>query len=179
MTIMLKTLILFVHVPSIHSSPTFLVHTYFLIYFWLICFRYVHHFVECVPFPSARKPRILIQLDAKERISLAQPEDLPINLRLTFFWIWKAVLELCENAFESCISIFFSQTFHILHWSMGVRNKNMTCDFPVEQSSVSLWWLCVLKAASLCSSSHSLNRRFSCTPSGQMCSPPWQKLSPW
>ncbi|XP_042860737.1 DENN domain-containing protein Crag-like isoform X12 [Penaeus japonicus] len=42
--------------------------------------RYVHHFVECVPFPSARKPRILIQLDAKERISLAQPEDLPINL---------------------------------------------------------------------------------------------------
>ncbi|XP_047482882.1 DENN domain-containing protein Crag-like isoform X3 [Penaeus chinensis] len=42
--------------------------------------RYVHHFVECVPFPSARKPRILIQLDARERISLAQPEDLPINL---------------------------------------------------------------------------------------------------
>ncbi|XP_045610498.2 DENN domain-containing protein Crag isoform X4 [Procambarus clarkii] len=42
--------------------------------------RYVYHFLECVPFPSARRPRILIQLDAKERISLAQPEDSPICL---------------------------------------------------------------------------------------------------
>lgn len=42
--------------------------------------RYIYHFLECVPFPSARRPRILIQLDAKERISLAQPEDSPISL---------------------------------------------------------------------------------------------------
>ncbi|XP_069954511.1 DENN domain-containing protein Crag isoform X2 [Cherax quadricarinatus] len=42
--------------------------------------RYIYHFLECVPFPSARRPRILIQLDAKERISLAQPEDSPICL---------------------------------------------------------------------------------------------------
>ncbi|KAK7074904.1 DENN domain-containing protein 4B [Halocaridina rubra] len=42
--------------------------------------RYIYHFVECVPFPSARRPRILIQLDQMERISLAQPEDSPICL---------------------------------------------------------------------------------------------------
>ncbi|XP_066939254.1 DENN domain-containing protein Crag isoform X9 [Macrobrachium rosenbergii] len=42
--------------------------------------RYIYHFVESVPFPSARRPRILIQLDATERISLAQPEDSPISL---------------------------------------------------------------------------------------------------
>ncbi|XP_042231531.1 DENN domain-containing protein Crag-like isoform X7 [Homarus americanus] len=42
--------------------------------------RYIYHFLEGVPFPSARRPRILIQLDSKERISLAQPEDSPISL---------------------------------------------------------------------------------------------------
>ncbi|XP_076042418.1 DENN domain-containing protein Crag isoform X9 [Oratosquilla oratoria] len=42
--------------------------------------RYISHMLDEVPFPTPRKPRILIQLDATERISLAQPEDSPINL---------------------------------------------------------------------------------------------------
>ena len=53
----------------------------FLINSILLSFRYIWYLIENVPFPSARRPRILLQLDAMERISLAQPEDSPISLR--------------------------------------------------------------------------------------------------
>uniref|UniRef100_T1IU82 UDENN domain-containing protein n=1 Tax=Strigamia maritima TaxID=126957 RepID=T1IU82_STRMM len=42
--------------------------------------RYISHFMLEVPFPSAQRPRILIQLNNTERLSLAQPEDSPLPL---------------------------------------------------------------------------------------------------
>ncbi|XP_063215906.1 DENN domain-containing protein Crag isoform X2 [Bacillus rossius redtenbacheri] len=40
--------------------------------------RYISHFLECVPFPSAQRPQILVQLSATAHIILTQPEDLPL-----------------------------------------------------------------------------------------------------
>jgi DENN domain-containing protein 4 len=41
-------------------------------------FRYISYFLESVPFPSPKRPRILFQLSASERLILTQPEDLPL-----------------------------------------------------------------------------------------------------
>ena len=43
--------------------------------------RHITHFIYEVPFPSAQRPRILIQLSSTDRIALAQPEDLPLPRR--------------------------------------------------------------------------------------------------
>ncbi|XP_059479083.1 C-myc promoter-binding protein isoform X2 [Neocloeon triangulifer] len=40
--------------------------------------RYISYFLENVPFPSPKRPRILFQLSSSERIILTQPEDLPL-----------------------------------------------------------------------------------------------------
>lgn len=49
--------------------------------FFLVCFRYISHFLENVPFPSPQRPRILVQLSARDKVILSQPEDLPLPRR--------------------------------------------------------------------------------------------------
>ncbi|KAK7602604.1 hypothetical protein V9T40_008193 [Parthenolecanium corni] len=40
--------------------------------------KFILYFMENVPFPSAQRPRILVQLSQVERLILTQPEDLPL-----------------------------------------------------------------------------------------------------
>ncbi|XP_065333480.1 C-myc promoter-binding protein isoform X1 [Cloeon dipterum] len=41
--------------------------------------RYISYFLENVPCPSPKRPRILFQLSSTERVILTQPEDLPLS----------------------------------------------------------------------------------------------------
>lgn len=86
--------------------------------------------MENVPFPSAQRPRILVQLSQVERLILTQPEDLPLPRRFE-----SELLFLC-NDFE------YLNEFSLIFCSSGAGFHQMLMNLGPDNCLLLL--LCVL-----------------------------------